>query len=293
MGRSRTSRVAAAGWCAAFSLPSHSTHIDTMPSEGSIHLPLMIERPSSRTSSTPLLEAYNSSRSSSPAPVPHIPSPSPKPSSYLGWGIVAALCFSAGFLAHRVPPPADLLPTHLLNSTSSYIPSYLSDTFSSYSSHASSLLAGHRQHKAFLTKPPPSCRLCDSDPTNPLCDYGDSAIRTSRAYEGSGIRVRRFIEKALRGEEVVIGAIGASVTAGHGIGDHPTWLNRWFEGFQEQFPNSRLINGAAPAMTCALLFLFFFPFSADFFVSRSEFLRLLLQDDDPRARGSLPRRARR
>ncbi|GJN93869.1 hypothetical protein Rhopal_006928-T1 [Rhodotorula paludigena] len=103
---------------------------------------------------------------------------------------------------------------------------------------------------------PASCRPCDIDPTNPLCEYGDSAIRVSRAYEGSGVRVRKVLAKALRGEKVKIGVLGASVTAGHGL-DHggkvvgPAWPYRWLEDFQKTFPQTELYNGAAPAMDSA------------------------------------------
>lgn len=217
-----------------------------MHRQGSIHLP----------------SEHSSPFTSSPSR-----SPRRRPTTVLNWVLIASACFTAGFLFHRVPPAGDLLPTTLVNSNSSFLPSYLTNSLSTLPS------SRRRPHHAFATKaPPPSCRLCDSDPTNPLCDYGDSAIRMSRAYEGSGLRVRRFLEKALRGEEVVIGVIGASVTVGHGIGDHQTWVNRWFEGFQEQFPKARLINGAAPAMTCTWLPSLFpapvltsFPFPASFY----------------------------
>lgn len=41
-----------------------------------------------------------------------------------------------------------------------------------------------------------------------------NSVRMSRQFEGSGVRVRRAMEKALRGEEIGIGILGASVTAG-------------------------------------------------------------------------------
>lgn len=51
-----------------------------------------------------------------------------------------------------------------------------------------------------------SCEVCVSDPGNELCqEYGLDNVRLSRAYEGSGHRVRRVMEKALRGEKVKIG----------------------------------------------------------------------------------------
>jgi hypothetical protein len=59
-----------------------------------------------------------------------------------------------------------------------------------------------------------SCEVCIVDPGNELCDYGMNSVRLSRQFEGSGVRVRRALEKALRGEEIGIGILGASVTAG-------------------------------------------------------------------------------
>jgi len=59
-----------------------------------------------------------------------------------------------------------------------------------------------------------SCEVCILDPTNPLCEYGLDNIRTSRAYEGSGARLRRVLQRALAGEEIGVGVIGASVTQG-------------------------------------------------------------------------------
>lgn len=146
-----------------------------------------------------------------------------------------ALCFMAGFLAHRAPAPRTVLayaPTSLL-------PDQLASSISS-----------QRTIRSTAT----SCRLCDNDPSNPLCEYGDSAIRLSRAYEGSGVRVRKVLQKALRGEEIRFGVIGASVTAGHGL-DHggkvagPAWPYRFVDEFKKTFPNSRIIDGSAPAMT--------------------------------------------
>ena len=59
-----------------------------------------------------------------------------------------------------------------------------------------------------------SCEVCVQDPANELCQYGMNSVKLSRQFEGSGVRVRRALEKALRGEEIGIGILGASVTAG-------------------------------------------------------------------------------
>ncbi|BGP27485.1 hypothetical protein JCM10295v2_006455 [Rhodotorula toruloides] len=146
-----------------------------------------------------------------------------------------ALCFLAGFLAHRAPTTR----TILAYSPTSFLPDYLPSS-----------LSASRAIRSIAT----SCRLCDNDPSNPLCEYGDSAIRLSRGYEGSGVRVRKVLEKALRGEEIRFGVIGASVTAGHGL-DHggkvsgPAWPYRFIDEFKKTFPSSRIIDGSAPAMT--------------------------------------------
>ncbi|GAA6037693.1 hypothetical protein JCM8097_002290 [Rhodosporidiobolus ruineniae] len=165
-----------------------------------------------------------------------------RPTTLVVWVAIGCVCFAAGFLSRSAPHPSTLLPPTLVEKTNAFLPS----------SFAHSVVPSSRRPHNFRPasrSAPLSCRLCDSDPTNQLCEYGDSAIRLSRAYEGSGLRVKRFLEKALRGEKVKIGVIGASVTVGHGLGGHPTWVQRWFEGFQEQFPNSELMNGAIPAMT--------------------------------------------
>ena len=60
-----------------------------------------------------------------------------------------------------------------------------------------------------------SCEVCVLNPQDPLCQpYGMNTVRMSRQFEGSGVRVRKALEKALRGEEIGIGILGASVTAG-------------------------------------------------------------------------------
>lgn len=57
-----------------------------------------------------------------------------------------------------------------------------------------------------------SCDTCIIDPTNPLCEYGIDNTRLSRVFDGSGARVRKFLQQCMRGEECSIGIIGASVT---------------------------------------------------------------------------------
>lgn len=98
-----------------------------------------------------------------------------------------------------------------------------------------------------------SCEVCIATPDDPLCaEYGSTNVRLSRAYQGSGYRVRRFLEKAMRGEEVRIGVIGASVSLGHGLNGAPTWHAVFLAGFKAMFPLAKIYDGSAAAMDSAL-----------------------------------------
>ncbi|KAK4702374.1 hypothetical protein P7C70_g3849, partial [Phenoliferia sp. Uapishka_3] len=97
--------------------------------------------------------------------------------------------------------------------------------------------------------PPATCDTCRLDPTDPLCMYGRDNIQLSRMYEGSGHRVRRVIEKALRGERISIGIIGASVTAGHGVPhNEPKWHEVFTNDWLNFFPNTTIYDGSYPGM---------------------------------------------
>ena len=67
-----------------------------------------------------------------------------------------------------------------------------------------------------------SCEVCVVDPDSPLCEYGLDNVRQSKAFEGSGYRMRKFLEKAIRGEEVkhfdkdLVWDEGSEL-AGHGV----------------------------------------------------------------------------
>ena len=56
-----------------------------------------------------------------------------------------------------------------------------------------------------LSRATQSCEVCVLDPSSELCVYGLDNVRQSKAFEGSGYRMRKFLEKAMRGEEVRIG----------------------------------------------------------------------------------------
>ena len=97
--------------------------------------------------------------------------------------------------------------------------------------------------------PTASCEPCILDPTDPLCAYGIDNIRLSRAYEGSGYRVRKMLEKGLRGEEITIGVIGASVTQGHGLRGKPTYHDHFLEGMLQLFPGQvKRFDGSSAGM---------------------------------------------
>ncbi|KAM0786130.1 hypothetical protein ACM66B_006939 [Microbotryomycetes sp. NB124-2] len=114
---------------------------------------------------------------------------------------------------------------------------------------------------ALIPKAPPTCNPCLLDPEDPLCVYGADNVRLSRAYEGSGHRVRKVLAKALRGEEVRIGVLGSSVSAGHGILTtlEARWQYRFLKNFQKRFPKTKIYDGSSPGMNSQF---FSFCFSA-------------------------------
>ncbi|GAA6054709.1 hypothetical protein JCM3770_000042 [Rhodotorula araucariae] len=94
-----------------------------------------------------------------------------------------------------------------------------------------------------------SCEVCHLNPANPLCEYGYDNIRMSRAYEGSGARLRKVLAKALGGGEIGVGVLGASITAGHSVPPgYQRWQERWFDDFKKLFPQAKLHVGAIGAM---------------------------------------------
>lgn len=93
-----------------------------------------------------------------------------------------------------------------------------------------------------------SCEVCLVDPTSSLCYVSRKTIKSSQALTGSSTRVRRFLEKARRGENVRIGVIGASVTNGQGLLEgQKSFSHAFFEDFQRMYPKSELFIGAVPA----------------------------------------------
>jgi hypothetical protein len=94
----------------------------------------------------------------------------------------------------------------------------------------------------------------------------------ARSYEGSHARLKQLVRKALRGEELVLSALGGSgksfsfpetacssfrfwlaVTGGHGVSKDEIWFSlfgNWFEEFVQSEENDRIgyvkVNGAVP-----------------------------------------------
>ncbi|BGP56677.1 hypothetical protein JCM8202v2_004307 [Rhodotorula sphaerocarpa] len=117
------------------------------------------------------------------------------------------------------------------------------------SAGTSTLRSPHARDSLLAPASTSSCEVCHLDPTDPACRYGLDNIRLSRAYEGSGHRLRHVLRRALAGEEIGVGVLGASVTAGHAVPPgQQRWEDRFFEDFQRLFPSAKLHVGAAPAM---------------------------------------------
>ncbi|KAM0746021.1 hypothetical protein T439DRAFT_330212 [Meredithblackwellia eburnea MCA 4105] len=96
---------------------------------------------------------------------------------------------------------------------------------------------------------PPTCDFCLLEPEDDKCKYGRDNIRLSRAYDGSGFRMRKMLEKAIRGEPIGIGVLGASVTYGHAMPNGATkWQDQFLKDFVELFPKTTMHVGAVPAM---------------------------------------------
>ncbi|KAK4700626.1 hypothetical protein P7C70_g5618, partial [Phenoliferia sp. Uapishka_3] len=96
---------------------------------------------------------------------------------------------------------------------------------------------------------PSSCEPCILNPKDPLCKYGLSNIRLSRMYEGSGHRVKRVMEKALRGERISISIIGGSISRGHGLhAGQWKWRDVFLLDWLKSFPNTTVYDGAQAGM---------------------------------------------
>lgn len=119
--------------------------------------------------------------------------------------------------------------------------------FKSTSSSAGSLLLGP-------SRATESCEVCVLEPEHPLCKYGLDSVRLSRAHQGSGSRVQKVLARALAGEPLAIGVMGASVTTGHGLvaGDS-RWQTRFFDDLLGRFPQATMHEAAIPGANSTLL----------------------------------------
>lgn len=103
-----------------------------------------------------------------------------------------------------------------------------------------------------------SCELCHHSPHRRMCEYGLDNIRLSRAYEGSGARLRKVLARGEQGHAINVGVLGASVTAGHGLAPgSPRWHEHFFSDFQRLFPNARMHVGAAGGVNSHVRSFFF------------------------------------
>ncbi|RXK39815.1 hypothetical protein M231_02870 [Tremella mesenterica] len=98
------------------------------------------------------------------------------------------------------------------------------------------------------------CGLCDVNPG--LCqELGSDNIAKAIGFSGSNIRLRRFLQKASRGDPFTVAVVGGSVSGGHGLNDLPegpyysprNMHRRVFEHLCDLFPqNDRvLMEGAS------------------------------------------------
>ena len=101
-----------------------------------------------------------------------------------------------------------------------------------------------------------NCRVADL-PNDPLVkEYGQNNIRLSRAYEGTGDRVRRVLQKARSGQKIKIAVVGGSVSTGHGVKPPFTSKNYMYyiihQWFLDTFPGAEHeinLDSAIPATT--------------------------------------------
>jgi hypothetical protein len=100
---------------------------------------------------------------------------------------------------------------------------------------------------------------CKRDKTRWTKKYGKRNLAMARTYEGSRARLRDMVRRTILGEELIVSAIGGSVTNGHQVDASETWINKladWFNTFMpppEDYTKIRArengwkgINGAVP-----------------------------------------------
>jgi hypothetical protein len=104
-----------------------------------------------------------------------------------------------------------------------------------------------------------TCSCPPSPSKNPLYEfcatYGPETLARTRIHTGTNYRIDRLLEKAKRGERLVLGLMGGSVSACHGV-DHDSmgqacFSRRILDWFNERFPvagGHEFKNGAMGGM---------------------------------------------
>ncbi|KAH8090423.1 hypothetical protein HD553DRAFT_266702 [Filobasidium floriforme] len=92
---------------------------------------------------------------------------------------------------------------------------------------------------------------CKRDKSRWTQKYGKRNLAMARTHEGSRARLRDMVRRTILGEELIVSAIGGSVTNGHQVDASETWLNKltdWFNTVVQASENGwKGINGAVPA----------------------------------------------
>lgn len=103
----------------------------------------------------------------------------------------------------------------------------------------------------------PSCG-CGMAGDNFCTVYGSQVnLQRSRIYEGTGVKIDKVLQKALSGDSLVIGVMGGSVSACHGVPVSPSaeasgcYVNQVINWFRENIPvkgGHTVHNGAVGGM---------------------------------------------
>ncbi|KAL8278403.1 hypothetical protein RQP46_009093 [Phenoliferia psychrophenolica] len=133
-----------------------------------------------------------------------------------------------------------------------------------------------------------SCETCvlSNYTEEPLCEYGLDNVKLSRMYEGSGFRVRRFLEKAMRGDAVSIAVLKGTEARGGEPGT--LWHSRFLEDFVKSFPKTKLFVGTSPGGDSEYLSMCFnalVPDTADLYILANEPLETTHRHEDSLYRG--------
>lgn len=91
------------------------------------------------------------------------------------------------------------------------------------------------------------CGMCASSPER-CKEYGVENLKLSRAFTGTGNRLRKVLRKAQRGEPIKTGVIGGSVSEGVGVPPGERWHELVSSWFSETYPDTPVshVVGAVP-----------------------------------------------